>query len=73
MFNEKVLEKLIDMGMNSGLVFCLPLLLGAIALLIGSIVYVRVLPNSKSTATAAVCVAEFLYLFVLEVLANAII
>lgn len=72
MFNENVFAKLIAMGMDMGLVLCLPILLVAIALLIGSVVYVCVLPNSKCTATAAVCVAEFWYLFVLVVANNII-
>lgn len=72
MFNENLFAKLISMGMDAGLVLCLPLLLVAIALLIGSVVYVRVLPNSKCTATAAVCVVEFMYLLMLVVVNNII-
>lgn len=71
MYSENVFAKLIALGMDTGLVLCLPLLLVAIALLIGSIAYVRA-HDQKTSAFISVFLGEWVY-FVILVCAKQVI
>lgn len=71
MYSENVFAKLIALGMDTGLVLCLPLLLVGIALLIGSIAYVRA-HDQKTSTFISVFLGEWVY-FVILVCAKQVI